>query len=55
MALGVAVGILANTILKLGVSMLLGAPAFRRVAATGLALMAAASALGLWVGRSLHP
>lgn len=52
-ALGVAVGILANTILKLGVSLLLGAPAFRRVAAWGLALMAAASAVGLWIGRSL--
>ena len=51
-ALGVAVGILANTLLKLGVAVVLGSAPFRRIAATGLALMAAASALGLWIGRS---
>lgn len=49
-ALGVAVGVLANTMLKLGVSVALGGGKFRRVAALGLVLMAAALAVGLWIG-----
>jgi uncharacterized membrane protein (DUF4010 family) len=51
-ALGIAVGLLANTILKLGLSLALGAAPFRRVAATALGLIALASGLGLWIGRS---
>lgn len=50
-ALGIAVGLLANTILKLSLSLVLGAVPFRRVAATGLAIIALASAFGLWIGR----
>ena len=50
-ALGIAVGLLANTILKLVLTLALGAAPFRRIAATGLALIAVASALGLWLGR----
>jgi uncharacterized membrane protein (DUF4010 family) len=52
-AVGIAVGLLANTILKLGLSLVLGAVPFRRIAATGLALIGVASAFGLWIGRSL--
>jgi len=52
-ALGIAVGLLANTILKLSLSLVLGAVPFRRVAATGLALIAMASAFGIWIGRSV--
>ena len=48
-ALGIAVGILANTALKFGLSVGLGGPAFRRLAGSGLAIMGAASALGLWI------
>jgi uncharacterized membrane protein (DUF4010 family) len=50
-ALGIAVGLLANTILKLTLSLVLGTVPFRRVAATELALIAVASAFGLWIGR----
>lgn len=52
-ALGIAVGVLANTILKLGVSVALGGPKFRRVAALGLVLMAVALAVGLSLGRTV--
>ncbi len=52
-AVGIAVGLLANTILKLSLSLVLGAVPFRRIAATGLALIAVASAFGLWIGRTL--
>ena len=48
-ALGIAVGILANTALKLALAVGLGEPVFRRLAGPGLALMGVASALGLWI------
>jgi uncharacterized membrane protein (DUF4010 family) len=47
-ARAIAVGALANAVLKLGVSVTLGAPAFRRVASPGLGLLAAASGAALW-------
>lgn len=48
----VAVGMLSNTLLKLTLTLTLGSPAFKRVASTGLVLLALASLLGLWLGRS---
>jgi uncharacterized membrane protein (DUF4010 family) len=49
-AKAIAIAVLANTALKLGVTVVLGAPAFRRVASVGLGLLAAASAgaLVMW-------
>lgn len=46
---GIAIGILSNTVVKLGISLVLGSPSFRRWASSGLAALAAASALGLWL------
>jgi uncharacterized membrane protein (DUF4010 family) len=46
-ARAIAVGILANTLLKLGVALVIGAPGFRRSAAIGLAALALASGIGL--------
>jgi uncharacterized membrane protein (DUF4010 family) len=52
-AQAIAVGILSNTLLKLGVALALGSNAFRRRAAPGLAALALALALGLWIaGRT---
>jgi uncharacterized membrane protein (DUF4010 family) len=48
-ARAIAIAVLANTGLKLGVTVVLGAPAFRRVASVGLGLLAAASAGALVV------
>lgn len=48
-AQGIAIGILSNTVVKLGISLVLGSPSFRRWASSGLAALAAASALGLWL------
>ncbi len=50
-AQAIAVGILANTVFKLGAALALGAPRFRAVAAGSLAAMAVASGVGLWLGR----
>lgn len=47
----IAIGVLANTLLKLGMSLALGAPRFRRVAGTSLAALAAAVVAGMWIGR----
>jgi len=47
--LGMGMGVLANTLLKLGVVLSLGGRAFRRRAGTGLVLIALAVGLGLWV------
>jgi hypothetical protein len=47
-ARAMAVGALANAVLKLGVSVTLGAPAFRRVASLGLGLLVATGAAALW-------
>jgi uncharacterized membrane protein (DUF4010 family) len=49
-AVAVAVGVLANTALKLTAALALGAAGFRRRAGLGLGLLGAASALGLWLG-----
>jgi uncharacterized membrane protein (DUF4010 family) len=52
-AQAIAVGMLSNTVLKLGVALALGSNAFRRRAAPGLASLALALALGLWIaGRT---
>lgn len=50
-ARAIAVGILANTILKLALALILGGPGFRRWAAGGLVALAAGTALGLWWQR----
>jgi len=49
-ARGVAIGLLADTALKLGIVLALGAPGFRRRAAAGLAALTLAAAAGLWLG-----
>jgi uncharacterized membrane protein (DUF4010 family) len=46
----IAIGILANTLLKLGVSLALGTTQFRRVAAIGLVGLAVGSGIGLVMG-----
>jgi uncharacterized membrane protein (DUF4010 family) len=48
-ARAIAVGILANTIFKLGVSLALGAREFRRTAAAGLVAIGTTTALALWL------
>jgi len=48
-ARGIAVGILANTLLKLTLTLTLGAPRFRRAAAPGLLALGAAVVLALMV------
>jgi uncharacterized membrane protein (DUF4010 family) len=50
-AQAIAVGILANTILKLTLVLALGNAGFRRWAAGGLVALAAGTALGLWLRR----
>ncbi len=46
-AKAIAIGILANTVLKLALTLALGSVPFRRVASVGLALLGLASGLGL--------
>jgi uncharacterized membrane protein (DUF4010 family) len=48
-ARAIAVGVLSNSALKLGLVLGLGAPAFRLRAGAGLALLTAASAISLWL------
>jgi uncharacterized membrane protein (DUF4010 family) len=48
-ATAIAVGILSNTLLKLGLAVVLGAGPFRRWAVPGLAALALAVGLGLWL------
>jgi uncharacterized membrane protein (DUF4010 family) len=48
-ASAIAVGVLSNTLLKLTLTLVLGSPAFRRRASTGLVALALASVLGLWI------
>jgi uncharacterized membrane protein (DUF4010 family) len=45
----IAVGILANTLLKLGISIALGAPSYRKVTVPSLAALALATAAGIWL------
>jgi uncharacterized membrane protein (DUF4010 family) len=49
-AQAIAVGIMSNTLLKLTLTLTMGVGTFRRTAALGLLGLAAASALGLWLG-----
>ncbi len=49
-ARAIAVGVLSNTFAKAVLSAALGSPGFRRVATTGLAVLLAACAAGLWLG-----
>jgi len=48
-ARAIAVGLLSNTLLKLGLVLLLGAPRFRKAAAPGLLALAATVLAGLFV------
>jgi uncharacterized membrane protein (DUF4010 family) len=48
-AAGIAIGILSNTVVKLGIAVVLGTGAFRRRASLGLGAFTLASLLGLWV------
>jgi uncharacterized membrane protein (DUF4010 family) len=50
-AQAIAVGILSNTILKMGLALALGSMPFRRWAIPGLAGLAVALGLGLWLAR----
>lgn len=50
-AQAIAVGLLANTLLKIAVALSLGASGLRRIAGGGLAALGAASVIGLWLGR----
>jgi hypothetical protein len=49
-ATAMAVGVLANTLLKLGVVVAVGVGGFRRKTGVWLSMMAGASVLGLWLG-----
>jgi uncharacterized membrane protein (DUF4010 family) len=51
-AQAIGAGILANTALKFVLSVILGAPAFRRIAGLGLAALGVATALSLFVSLS---
>lgn len=48
-ALGIGIGVIANTLLKLVVVLTIGAGAFRRRAGIGLGLLGLGSILGLWL------
>jgi len=50
-ALAIAVGILSNTILKLGIALVVGTREFRRPAVIGLACLAIASGIGIAIAR----
>jgi uncharacterized membrane protein (DUF4010 family) len=50
-AFAIGVGVLTNTGLKLALAAAVGRGAFRPRAVAGLALLGAASAIALWVGR----
>ena len=45
----IAIGVLADTVLKLGISVVLGSPQFRKSAAPGLFLLGVACAFGAWI------
>ena len=48
-ALAIAVGVIANTVLKLGLVLGFGSPILRRYAGTSLAALGAASGFGIWM------
>jgi uncharacterized membrane protein (DUF4010 family) len=45
----IAVGVVASTVFKLGLALVVGAGPFRRRAAGGLTALAGATAFGLWL------
>jgi uncharacterized membrane protein (DUF4010 family) len=45
----IATGVVADTVLKLGMTLGLGSPAFRRKASPGLAVLSVATVIGLWL------
>jgi uncharacterized membrane protein (DUF4010 family) len=47
---GIGIGLLASTLLRLGIAMTVGAGPFRRKVGVGLAALAAAVGLGIWLG-----
>lgn len=49
-AQAIAVGIVANTVLKLGLVLALGAPGYRARAGAGLVVLGVASGVGVWLG-----
>ncbi len=53
-AQAIAVGILANTVLKLGLVLALGGAAFKVRAGAALGALGAASGVGLWVGAAMR-
>ncbi len=53
-ALGIGVGLVASTIFKLVVSLLVGRGGFRKWAGAGLAGFAATLGVGIWLGRMLQ-
>ena len=50
-AVAIGVGTVSNTVLKLGLALTLGSPAFRRLAGAALLLIGAATAAGILVVR----
>jgi len=50
-AAAIILGIFVNTVVKLGLTLVIGRGAYRRYAAAGLTLVAAAIAAGLWVSQ----
>ena len=48
-ARAIAIGVIANSMLKLGLVLALGAPGYRRLAGAGLALLTLASVAALWL------
>lgn len=49
-ARAIAIGIMANTVLKIGLAVVLGGPAYRWRTAIGLLALGASLGVGLWVG-----
>jgi uncharacterized membrane protein (DUF4010 family) len=49
-AAAIGIGVLSNTALKLALALTIGAPRYRTHAASGLLILAAGSAIGLWIG-----
>lgn len=47
-ALAIAVGVVSNTVLKLGLVLVLGSPGMRRFGGIGVALLGVASVVGIW-------
>lgn len=49
-AQGIAIGILSNTVVKLGIALSVGTPRFRKAVVPGFLALAAALGVGLWLG-----